>query len=83
MRRRRDRAPRPQTTAQTLELLANVTRADADADAANFDAETRQRRPFFVAAGFRKPHLNWRFPLEYLAKVSQGSLWVAGRASRE
>ncbi|KAJ8598142.1 hypothetical protein CTAYLR_007412 [Chrysophaeum taylorii] len=29
-------------------------------------------RPYFLAAGFRKPHLQWRFPKEYLSSQDPG-----------
>jgi arylsulfatase A-like enzyme len=44
-----------QTTNATIELMREAS------------AERRQSgTPFFICAGFRKPHLQWRFPKEFL-----------------
>ncbi|XP_071477900.1 iduronate 2-sulfatase-like [Diadema antillarum] len=53
--------PDLQTTERALEILANLSaaRKNSSPDSPTWDS------PFFLAVGFRKPHLNWKYPEEF------------------
>eukprot|EP01050_Picozoa_sp_SAG11_P028845 SAG11_NODE_7881_length_1085_cov_1.356998_2_plen_163_part_01 len=74
-----------EVTAGEKPLADKVVADDAlvklELGAANFHATGR---PFFLAAGFRKPHMSWRFPasfLDYYPKPSQ--IKVAARPTMD
>eukprot|EP00947_MAST-08B_sp_MAST-8B-sp1_P004114 g4114.t1 len=51
-----------QITRKALALLDNITKVDGG------------QRPWFLAVGYRKPHVQWRFPSRFLAAIPSASV---------
>ncbi|CAD7003499.1 iduronate 2-sulfatase [Ceratitis capitata] len=52
---------------QPLKTLPDI---ESTAEAIRFVSTYKRRRPFFLAVGFHKPHINFRFPEQYIERFN-------------